>query len=550
MGIMNRIREFARPTPVDLVAERKAAIHQRHEMAMLDLVEKQADLIEEWGRKSIDYEMQFNTAFRPSLNTDRAKGAASPQALLGQITACRELVAFNPFAKSAISNIQHYVLGENGMSFRVTGDASRKNSQKVAEKTAFLWDKWVEREGFIHAQSECIQRILRDCSVLLRWFTGTKGDLKFRFIEPEQLKAEGRGDSQNPGNQWGIELDPKDPVTRLGYWVKYDLNKNDQSVKAELIDVAEFDYLPSWAEDRNVIRPTPILYGSLPHLEGASGVIRNMRELVRVQTAIAIIREHPEGMSGSMIAAWATARAHASPTDTDTDATVLQEKMQPGTIMDVQNGEKIHFPAAQMQVDRMVSAIQADLRAVAASIGLPEFIFSADASSSNYASLLAAEGPAVKTFEYLQGYMGRFFRKAFERFLMQAVTSGIRYVDLAGKEVREKLPSSALKLNTSVIGPSVRTGKMFEEARVSSIEAKAGILSPQQWCATRNRDYDQTQRQIEEHNAAFPDRPWPPQDPGKVQDTQDADDEKDAKGTSSSTDDKTGSEKRNAGDAE
>lgn len=525
---LNERRRNRTTKRVDPIAERRQDLALRREKILLDLQERQVELIEEQGRRCMDYEMKFNRAHGSELDLERAKGPRNLQTLLRQIKVSRSLIETNPFAKSAVSNLINYTLGQHGMRFRVL-DSGKVS---VSERVSLLWDRWVSQVGFIADQSEIVRRGLRDGSNVIRWFASDDGSLTYRFIEPEQIQSKGEGDPVNPGAEWGLDVDPKDPVERRGYWVDYDLNKHDRQAKPVYVPVDEIDYLPWYDADKNTMRPTPLLYTVQAYLEGAAGVIKNMRELVRVQTAIAIIREHPEGIGGSELASWARTRAHKRPLDPDTDTYINQEKMQSGTIVDVQNGEKIHFPAAQMQVDRMVSAVQADLRAVAAALGLPEFIFSADASSSNYASLLAAEGPAVKTFEYQQGCLSRFLEKAFRRFLKQAVTNGIRVFD--GQEwVREKLPKKVLRMPISVTGPSVRTNKQFETARVNSIEAKAGVVSPQQWCEGRNRDYHETMAQIEAHNKQYPDLQWPPKDPGVDQ-----------------NEDQTGSENRNAGGAE
>ena len=46
--------------------------------------------------------------------------------------------------------------------------------------------------------------------------------------------------------------------------------------------------------------------------------------------------------------------------------------------------------------------LQAELRAIAARLVMPEFMFTSDASNANYASTMVAEGPAVRMFERLQ----------------------------------------------------------------------------------------------------------------------------------------------------
>lgn len=494
------------------------ALRLRNQKTLLDLYEKESKILESIssGYRGITARSIFageNTG--ADWETDYERQLTGFAALETRIKSARVLVRENPFARSAITNMQHYVIGEQGLQFHLNDPSKKSAADKVSEG----WWKWAQQNKFLDAQNEVLRRVMRDGAVYVRWFDNAT----FRFVEPLDIQPPSDAQTDN-ARDWGIETDPEDAVTREGYYIKI------SDTETEFVPADEMDYL-NWKDaDQNVLRPSPIFYDFIEFLEGASGIIRNMRALVRVQSAIAIIREHPEGLSGSAIAAWATARADTTYDDSDTDGTVRQEKWRPGTVMDVKNGAKVHFPAAQMQVDRMVSALQAELRAVAAALGLPEFIFTADAGSSNYASLMAAEGPAVKTFEAFQGWVGRFLLKMHARVMLLGATKGIRYTNPEGKEEPIKFPSKVLKMTVMVQGPSVKSRDQFSEARTNAIYAGLGILSPQQIAGSLGLDYNELQRQIDEHNANWSERPWPP--------TQGADAQQ------------TGSEKRNAGGAE
>ena len=444
--------------------------------------------------------------------------------LENRIKQSRVLVRSNPFARSAITNLKHYVVGESGLQFHLNDPAAKS----IAPKANEVWNRWMSWVGFIDMQHEILQRVLRDGACYIRWFGTTP-----RFVSPLLIAPPpGGGEPGSTEQKWGIVTSKDDVQTREFYWVK----RNPQDINPEKVPADEIDYL-NWKDaDANVLRPSPILFDFIEYLTGAAGVIKNMRELVRIQTAIAIIREHPEGTSGSQIASWATARAGKTVDDPDDDSTRRQEKWHAGTIMDTRHGSKVHFPAAQMNVEKMVAALQADLRAVAAALGLPEFIFTADAASSNYASLMAAEGPAVKTFKTLQGWMGRYLKKAFWRIMLAATSGGVEIPDVTGKVERFALPGKVVKLTCTVNGPSVKTRDQFSEARTDAIYAGLGVISPQEIAQAQGRDYGETMRLIEEHNKLLGQDfiiPWPPGQPEELD-----------------TDQETGSEKRNAGDAE
>lgn len=468
--------------------------HRQAQLA-LSIAEYQQKAQESWGRGGTDYEMGWNAAVNTQLRpgTDQKTALSLTTVTQVMIPESRRMFIHNPFAKSAVINLQNYCIGGFGYQYRKTG----VNQEKVTE----YWNEWMKRVGWRDSEHEILKRWIRDGVVIIRWF----GDLP-RFIEPSQLVA----DSKSP---WGIETDVRDGVVIKSFLIAY----NDPNTG--LIDTSKFERVPAdqimylkWPiVDQNTLMSMPPLYFVAANLEGAARCLKNMRELVAVQTAIAIVREHIDGVTGTQIDAWNQQNADKSPVDGDTSGTVYQQKWTSGMVVQVPHGEKLHFPAASMRADSYIEVVQADLRAVAASLGLPEFIFTANASSSNYASLMAAEGPAAKAFETLQGILGRFFEQAFDRVIRVAVKGGTRVMGPTELiPAFPKLPVRVATLPNSIIAPAVRTRDFFAEARTRHIEATDGVLSPQEWCAEQGRDYDETMAEIEAHKTAHPQIPWPP----------------------------------------
>jgi hypothetical protein len=500
---------------------RRADLRLQREGYVLDLYERENKLMErlQSDTRGLGASLRFGLSLSGAQDDpDTEKELTDANVLIERILDSRVLCRDNPFARSAITNMQHYVVGPDGMRFHLNDPSKKSAAIKVAE----VWKRWVETTGFVDHQHECVRRVMRDGVVYRRWFDNAE----FRMIEPTSIKGP-PGAEQDSERKWGIKTAPDDVQTREAYHI------DEGQGTFSSVPAAEVDYL-NWKDaDANVLRPSPLLFDFLEYLEGAASVLRNMRELVRVQTAIAIIREHPEGRAGHQINAWADSLADKDQTDTDADRDVRQAKWHPGTMLDVQHGGKIHFPAAQMAVDKMTGALQADLRAVAAALGLPEFIFTADAGRNNYASLMAAEGPAVKTFTTFQGWLGRFQLLAFRRVMVQAATGGIIITDpVTGEQERLTVPRKVLRALVTVNGPSVKTRDQFSEARTNAIHAGLGVISPQRITQQNGDDYGEQMRLIEEHNANFGDViPWPPK-------------------KEAAEEEQTGSETRNAGGAE
>ncbi len=54
-----------------------------------------------------------------------------------------------------------------------------------------------------------------------------------------------------------------------------------------------------------------------------------------------------------------------------------------------------------------LAVLQAELRAIASRLVMPEFMLTSDASNANYASTMVAEGPAMRMFARLQADLVR-----------------------------------------------------------------------------------------------------------------------------------------------
>ena len=95
-------------------------------------------------------------------------------------------------------------------------------------------------------------------------------------------------------------------------------------------------------------------------------------------------------------------QADATAVNPATGQTTNFRRYAPGTILDAMAGTDYEFPAAAIDAASYVAVLQAELRAIAARLVMPEFMFTSDASNANYSSTMVAEGPAVKMFDRLQ----------------------------------------------------------------------------------------------------------------------------------------------------
>jgi len=142
------------------------------------------------------------------------------------------------------------------------------------------------------------------------------------------------------------------------------------------------------------------------------------------------------------------------------------------------------FPARGLDASNFVAVLQAELRAIAARLVMPEFMFTSDASNANFASTLVAEGPAMKMFERLQMSLVEQDKAVLRRVIDNAVAGG-------------KLPRDVHEfVHIQVVPPSLNVRDPLQQAQVDHIAFKNGVLSPQTWSQHLGLDYDQEQKNL------------------------------------------------------
>jgi len=111
--------------------------------------------------------------------------------------------------------------------------------------------------------------------------------------------------------------------------------------------------------------------------------------------------------------------------------------------------------------------LQAELRAIAARLVMPEFMLSSDASNANYASTMVAEGPAVRMFQRLQQEMIEDDVAVMRRVVRAAVESG-------------RLPGEALtSVSIHGIPPTLAVRDRLREAQADQILVRNKAMSVQ-----------------------------------------------------------------------
>ncbi len=380
----------------------------------------------------------------------------------------RRLAATNEFAINGLENRISYIVGP-GHSYRATVCKGSEVPCDLSLEVQHFIERFLEQNRWHLRQQEIVRRLDRDGEAFLQFFADSEGMTHVRFIEPEQI-ATPHAFTTDPSASFGIQTDADDVESVLAYFV------DGEPVEADQIQHRRANV------DFNVKRGLPLYTPVRKNLRRAERLLRNMSIVAEIQSAIALIRKH-RGASRSGIEQFVSVSADATTTDANGRARHYSQ-YGPGTILDAPAGMEYDFPARGLDASTFVAVLQAELRAIAARLVMPEFMFTSDASNANFASTMVAEGPAIRMFERLQATLIAQDRAVMRRVIDNAIAAG-------------KLPEvvrDAVELQ--IIPPSLHVRDQLKQAQVDQIAFEHGVLSRQTWSQHMGLDYDQEQMNI------------------------------------------------------
>jgi capsid protein len=378
---------------------------------------------------------------------------------------CRALAIHNEFAINGHENRISYIVG-TGHSYRVVARPGRQLPESLLWQIQEILTRFLRRNMWHRRQQEIVRRRDRDGEVFLRFFPDPEGTLLVRFVEPEQISTPTQL-QEDPTASFGIVTRPRDVESVLGYFVD-----------GEYVPAGEIQHRKAHV-DFNVKRGLPLFYPVRKNLRRAEKLLRNMCAVAEIQSAIALIRKHNH-------LAWPAVEGHLARQSVGpfggTGRGYLQ-RFAPGTILDVYAGTDYQFPAAGIDAARFVAVLQAELRAIASRLVMPEFMLTSDASNANYSSTLVAEGPAVKMFQRLQQELIEEDLLVMHRVLEVAARLG-------------QIPQQVLQdLELQAIPPSLAVRDRLKEAQADAILVRAGAMSPATMAMRHGLDPDR-ERQL------------------------------------------------------
>jgi capsid protein len=380
---------------------------------------------------------------------------------------CRGLAMTNEFAINGHENRISYLVG-SGHTYRAVVRKGAEPAPALVAEVQQVLDEFLACNAWQTRQQEIVRRLDRDGEAFLRFFAGADGETRVRFVEPEQVVTPPEL-ARVPWASFGIQTEPDDVETPLGYYID-----------GEPVDAAHIQHRKANV-DANVKRGLPLYFPVRKNLRRVEKLLRNMSALAEIQSAIALIRKHRSAARHG-IEQFAEAQSDACGVAPRSAAARRLSQYAPGTILDAPAGLEYDFPAAGVNAGAFVTVLQAELRAIAARLVMPEFMFTSDASNANYSSTLVAEGPAVKMFERLQASMKHDDCQVMWRVIHNAVAAG-------------RLPHDVRRrVELQITLPSLHVRDQLREVQIEKIAFEKGVLSAQTWSQRLGLDYDQEQK--------------------------------------------------------
>jgi len=373
----------------------------------------------------------------------------------------------HPFAAAALEARCSYVVG-TGHTYKLVPRPGHEVEPEVLDAALDELHRWMDTDRWMIRQREIQYRLDRDGEVFLAVYDDD-GQVRIRFIEPEHVVPPKDAVSYDA---YGVRVSAADAEQVEGYWVALD-GRTPQLIPASQVQHRKTNV------DRLAPRGVPVLWPCRESLRRSHQILRAMSTVASIQASVAAVVRR---VVGGTIMPWA--QPGDPGTGKDSQGRTYQE-VPPGSILHLAPGEEWDAPANRIDVGNYVAAIQAELRAVAARLCMPEYMLSGDASNANYSSTLVAEGPAVKMFERLQSEMIWYDVELLQRVLRAAERRGALPMGLTQQVRVEAEP------------PMVKTRDRLLEAQADQTLLTMGVVSRETVAARHGFDWSIERDRIE-----------------------------------------------------
>lgn len=425
----------------------------------------------------------------------------------------RWLYGSNGFAICAIENRRNYVINQ-GLSYEVVDADENKPADPVVLEAVKSWiRKFSEINDLASLEYESMMRYDRDGEAILRLFDSWAG-VEVRFVEPDWLN-----DSRKTGNNqsMGVICAAPDWTQPMGY-----------QIGDEIVPESEIVHIPRVLSSR-MQRGLPSLFAAFTSLSEAADLLRGMTKAAKARAKIALLIK-VAGLNAATapdLMARLNAQAQVSDPENNRRSDVPTEKMEYGSAVRIGSQDEWTFPSAQLGAGEYVEVLQARLRFAAACVQMPEWMFTAY-TQDKYANAFAAESPARRAFNALQGKFCRCFgsarygpkRSLLWKSIERAVRLG-RLPQQALSQIAIKAVASSLEVRDAGADANVNLSYLREKVwSLQTVRQKSGVDDQEEAAriqkeaeeAQKQQQAQQQQAQQQPQQSPEPDLPLPGMD--------------------------------------
>lgn len=320
----------------------------------------------------------------------------------------RILVFNNEFALCGVENRANYIVGDDGFKYTARPEKQYKHdkqAQLLAARTQEFIDAFCELNEMPEWEGETVRRNDEEGETFIRLFPDSDGMSYLRNVEPEHIRAPNM-DQWGPENSFGIATDPSDVMSVKGYWV---VEKPLQSWTPEKVEESEIVHFKMNVK-RNAKRGLPTFYPVETNLRRCEDLLASMSHMAKSRAKIALIRTLT-GATNDVAANFLRQLTDIQVTDPATGQELNLEQLRFGTVLTTGGTAKYEFPPGNIGGNEYVEVLQAELRAIAARLQMPEWMFTALADAK-YSNAFVVEAPVLKAFSRIQKRLCRKFGSA------------------------------------------------------------------------------------------------------------------------------------------
>ena len=379
----------------------------------------------------------------------------------------------NLHARAIVRNLSKFVLGkgpiitprlEEGVILSAKGNkVDPAKNLKIQEilKDFMKENKWNLRE------KEMVMRCFRDGEIFIRYFINTSnGKVTIRFIRANLIRTpkDKKGILPSENVDLGIGT-AKSDIER----VKHYYLCNSEGNFVERIAAKEMLHIKLLA-DSDMLRGVSFILSAMPMIKKYESWLDDRVLLNRVRSAIALIKQ-VDGTASTV----KTIRDQNMARKTSSERN-RQRAMRGGTVLTATKGVEYKMLSPNINAQDVKDDGRAMLLTVAAGMGMPEMILTADYSNANYSSTFVAQNPFVREIEDWQDFFETHYKEILAVVLQAAIDYG-------------PLPNDT-KTEVQIEWPPLILADIEKNNKAREIQHRNKILSKITWMKREGLDPD------------------------------------------------------------